>query len=227
MKKLLLMCLCLLVLGCTSIKPKKALTVDQVIMSASDYSKKNKLSPRLTDMHWIGLKNIFTEIEGKFDPLKMKFASIRTLPAGNKTGGIMFGRRIVLDKSLKKMAVAKNEKWLALSFVYGAGFNSVGTNFDARAATIFGRYGTDIVNIVNKQKELLNDNRVQGVMMLFKWTVDEDTTEAIIVTSPKALYEKLENHNISTQTFLDASTVLGWQKKAFTGKMNIDLKKAL
>jgi len=226
MKKLYLACFCLIILGCASATQKKPVTTKKVIMSASDYSKGNKIAPKLTAKHWKSLENISQGVSKKYDPKKMKFGSIRILPGGNKTGGIMFGRRIVLDKSSKRPR-AKNEKWLALTLVCGDGFDTLDTIFDARAATVFKRYGSSVISIVSNEKKLLNDKRVPGVIMLFKWTVEDDLIEAIIITSPKANYKKLANGRISPQSFLDKSTVLGWQGKAFSGKLNIDLKKAL
>ena len=226
MKKLYLACLCLIILGCASATPKKPVTTNRVIMSASDYSKRNKLAPKLTTAHSKSLENISEGVSKKYDPHKMKFGSVRILPGGTKTGGIMFGRRIILDKPSKR-PLTKNEKWLALTLVYGDDFDTLDTTFDARAATVFKRYGTSIITIVSNEKNLLNDKRVPGVIILFKWTVEDDMIEAIIITSPKANYKKLANGNISPQSFLDKSTVLGWQGKAFSGKMNIDLRKAL
>ncbi len=226
MKKICFAGLCLFVLACASIQTSKSLTMDQVIMSPSDYSKTNKLGPELTVKHWKGLENIFNAVRAKYDPAKVEFGLIRVLSSGRKTGGIMFGRRITLDKT-KKAAPAKNEKLLAVTLVYGTPFSSLQTDFGTRAATVFKKYGRGIIDIVSKEKEILNDDRVAGVVILFKWTVDEDKIEAIIVTSPKDLCEKLANYYISPQSFLDASTVLGWRKKAFSGKIDVDLKKAL
>ncbi len=226
MRKLYLACFCLIILGCASATPKKPVTTNKVIMSASDYSKRNKLAPKLTARHWKSLEKVSEGVSNKYDPHKIKLDSVRTLPGGNKTGGIMFGRRIILDKSSKR-PLTKNEKWLALTLVCGDDFDTLDSTFDARAATIFKRYGTSIITIVSNEKKLLNDRRVPGVIILFKWTAEDDMIEAIIITSPKANYKKLANGNISPQSFLDKSTVLGWQGKAFSGKMNIDLRKVL
>ncbi len=214
-----------LLIGCATVPTAPTiLSMEQVIIAPTQYSTEK--GKALAIKHYKNLQNIFANIRSKYSPAEIDFATVKTLPDSSITGGIGF---------FKNDLYAEDNRYLGTIVGTSNIFNTLQTDFTARTATVFSKYARNILEIISKEQEALDDENVAGIHIHISWWARDflvskyygGEVEGISIQCSQEDCEKYLKLTISNQEFVDRCVIAGWQGNNLLGKIELDLKQLL
>lgn len=225
-KRLLLLFICICFLfGCVTTPIKPPLTAEQVIISPTYYSTDKGRA--LAIKYQKNLQNIFVNIRAKYSHNEIEFAPVTPTREGGITGGIGFFKWDTVG--------VKDNRYLGVLIGTFNVFNTLQTDFNKRAATVFSKYAIDLIELLIREKEALDDNDVTGIHISLSWWARNfleskyygGEYEGITLRASKEDCKKYLNLEISNQEFVNRSEIIGWQGDILLGKIELDLMQIL
>jgi hypothetical protein len=124
--------------------------------------------------------------------------------------------------------------YLSLHTMTFTTYNTLRTNFEERAATVFIKHGRSLVEIACSDKNIMSDNDIYGISITIAWETSSfakgkflKTLEAVNIYAPKSIFNDFLNNKIDNQDFINQCKVKGFRGETFLGLIRIDLGKGL
>lgn len=193
-----------------------SLTMNQVIVPPSLYSTAK--GKTLAINYQKNLENIFSNIRAKYSPEEIEFAPLRVLPDGKVTSGLGFFR--VVSESEEDI------RYLGLSVGTSHIFDTAATALSIRVSTVISKYVKNLLEIMIKEKEAVDDRDVVGIHMGLGWHSGNNysrKTEGIVLQASKENVVQYLNQKISTQEFVNTSRIVGFQGNNILGKLEVKI----
>ena len=211
-------------MGCAATIPRQPLSMEQVI--AHEYEYSTEKGKELSSKYHGNLENIFTSIRAEYSHEELEFVPIQKREDGKYTGGLFFGKDL-----------SENSDMLCL-YIQGRtvnAFNTLQTDFNKRAVTVFSKYILNLVKISIAEEDLFKDSDVSGIAISLGWWARDfilnryygGTVEYFTIIATKEDCKKFVNMEISNQDFANRSKITGGQGNTFLGKIELDLRQIL
>jgi hypothetical protein len=209
--------------GCAATIPRQPLSMEQVI--CPEYSYTTGKGKELFSKYHGNLENIFTTIRARYSYEELEFYPTKKRDDGFYTGGLFFGR----DKSDNN-----DVRYLFIKAGTANVFNTLQTDYNKRAATVFSKYIFNIVKI-SVAEDVFKYSEVSGINIYLSWWARDfisnqsygGTVECFQITATKENCKMFVNMEISNQDFANRSKILGGQGNTFLGKIELDLRQIL
>jgi hypothetical protein len=202
--------------GCATLAPP--ISMESAILPEAAYT--TQIGRTLAQQYRPNLVNIFSTIRGKYSYTLMEFLS-DTTSIGFVTNPAKAG--------------AAEPTFLAIQVGTGETFNTLQTDYNKRAATVFSRYGQELFNLAVSQKEVMQEPKVEGVLITIAWWAKNflyeeyvnGTVERMTIVATKQDCEDFIAYRISNQEFLRKASIFGRQGDTQLGRIEVDLKQTL
>ena len=181
--------------ACQSLSKQTPLSMESVITSADVYEADEDRN--LVINYQNNLENIYTNARARYKPSQLEFFLISGICFRNMRVNRSYATYLSLNtKSLKQFLDTK-------------------TTFNRRASLIFNTYTKPLLKIAAKEKEILKDSKVAGIMINTRWKVEKTlgalsitVFEQLTLVAKKEQVDHYMEDTITDQELLDQSTLI-------------------
>lgn len=198
--------------GCHPLNKRSPLSIKSVIAPADVYESIEDKNRTIKYQH--NLENIYHNVRNRYKPSQLEFFLV---------SGICF--RAIQVKGFYDIYLSLNTKSSKI-------FLDSKTDLEQRASMIFKKYIKPLLKIAAKEREILKDITVAGIMINTRWEVKKTlkgqysliSFEQVSLVTPKEQIDKYLRDTITDQELLDLSTLIAIKERGSPQIIRLRLK---